>query len=112
MSVGVTRFTFKRGDTFTVRARFRPKEGGLQNLLGATITSHVKDYKSSYHKLDCTLAEDGMSFVVNGAYTVTQNFSTGVAAWDARIEIGGTVIHTPTVNFVVTSEVTKSSTAP
>lgn len=112
MSVGVTRFVFKRGDTLTMVIRFRPKQGGLQSMSGATITSRVKDYKSSYHDLECSLAPDGMSFTVNGSSEVTENFSTGVAAWDARIDLGTTVIHTPTVNFVVTSEVTKSSTAP
>lgn len=112
MSVGVSKFTFKRGDTFTVRVRFRPKQGGLQSLAGASVTSRVKDFKSSYYDLDCTLAEDGMSFIVNGDYMVTEKFATGAASWDARIEIGGTVIHTPTINFTVTSEITKSATAP
>lgn len=112
MSVGTTSFTFKRGDTFTVTVRWRPKQGGLQNLLGASITSQVRDYKASYYDMTCTLAGDGMSFVVTAPYSITQRFSTGVASWDARIEIGGTVIHTPTLNFAVTTEVTKSTTAP
>ena len=110
MSIGTTNFTFKRGDTFTTTVRFRPSKDGIQSLNGASITSKVKDYKSSYFDMTCTLAVDEMSFVVTASSDITKNFSLGLAKWDARIEIGGTVMHTPTLVFAVVDEVTQTPT--
>jgi hypothetical protein len=109
MSIGTTNFTFKRGDTFTTTVRFRPSRDGVQSLNGATITSRVKDNKSSYFDMTCTLAGDEMSFVVTASSDITSNFSLGIARWDARIDLAGTVMHTPTLQFAVVDEVTKAT---
>lgn len=108
MSVGLTSFTFKRGDSFAARVRFRPQQDGLQNLLGASITSKVKDHRNSYFNLDCTLSGDGLEILVSASSYVTDDFSLGVAKWDVRIDLGATVIHTPTIQFVVVDEVTQA----
>lgn len=99
-------FTFKRGGTFTATIRFRPKEGGLANYIGANITSTIKDARNSGWSLDCTLANDGLSVVVYGDYDLTRKFASGIARWDVRIEIGGVVVHTPTITFVIEQEIT------
>lgn len=99
-------FTFKRGDTFTATVRFRPREGGLANLLGGVATSKIRDAKNSLFDLTCTISEDGLSVLLVGEYAVTKKLSIGIAKFDVRIDIGGTVIHTPTVTFVVEPEIT------
>lgn len=107
MSSSLNSFIFKRGDTLTFTVRWRPRKSGIQNLIGATVTSMAKDFKDSYWSFDTVVAEDGMSFTCTCVPSTTKAFATGNAKWDARVSIGDVVIHTPTVNFVVVDDITK-----
>ena len=101
-------FTFKRGGTFTATVTYTPETGGLADLLGSTITSHVKDSAGTYHTLTTSLNNTGLIITIGDAYTETAEWATGEAKWDIRVSEGGVVFYSQTITFTVIPAVTLS----
>lgn len=101
-------FTFKRGGTFTATVTYTPETGGLTNLLGSTITSHIRDSAGEYHALSTSLDGTGLVITIGDAYTETASWATGEAKWDIRVSEGGVVFHSQTITFTVIPAVTLS----
>lgn len=93
----------KRGTSMDSTIFYVPRTGTLQNLIGCTAYSKVKDAAGRRHTLTCTIAEDGLSIQVVAPPSVTKDFSVGTAYWDVGIETNnGSVLPTATWQFEVT----------
>lgn len=99
-------FTFKRGGTFTATVTYVPETGGLTDLLGSTITSHVRDNDGNVHPLTVSLDVTGLIITIGDSYTDTANWGTGLATWDIRVSEGGVVFYSQTISFTVVRAVT------
>jgi len=94
-------FKFKRGATFAPTITYTPQEGGLATLVGATITSRIKDKsKQTAVSLVPTIAADGLSFTL-AAQGSTRGWTPGMKSWDIKVSIGDVVFYTNTVIFEV-----------
>lgn len=94
--------TLKRGTSMTGTVLYVPRKGQLENLIGCTAFSRVKDSAGKRHTLTCTISEDGFSITVTGAPSVTKDFAIGPAYWDVGIETAGEeIIPTKTWQFEV-----------
>ena len=96
---------WKRGATFSAHCTYTPPEGGLETLEGATITSQIRASGSLVADLTASLAVDGLSFDLTA--DETDDWPVGVAEWDVRIEIEGTVYYTTTVPLRILRQVTQ-----
>ena len=101
-------FTFKRGGTFTATVTYTPETGGLTDLLGSTITSHIKDAAGEYHTLTTSLDVTGLIITIGDPYADTEDWATGEAKWDIRVSEGGVVFYSQTITFTVIPAVTLS----
>ena len=101
-------FTFKRGGTFTATVTYTPETGGLTDLLGSTITSHIKDSAGVYHELTTSLNGAGLVITIGDPYADTEEWATGEAKWDIRVSEGGVVFYSQTITFTVIPAVTLS----
>jgi hypothetical protein len=98
--------SIKQGATFAVRGTYTPAAGALPNLQGATITSQIRMKGKLIAELDVELANDGMSFLVDGGSTA--GWPAGRVDWDMRIVIGNSVYYTDTAELLVASAITKT----
>lgn len=96
----------KRGSTFTAVTTYTPPAGGLPNLIGATVTSQIKDSEGTLHDLDCTLDGTGLVITSTADFAQVEEWAAGSAQWDIRVEIGGVCIYTDTAIFPVKPQVT------
>lgn len=103
----VPQFTQIRGTDFGGSITYTPPVGGLPNLIGATITSQVKDAAGCRHDIPMTL--DGAGLVMTYAVDKydTAKWAPGLAYWDLRADYGtGLGIGTYKVAFTVAEPVT------
>lgn len=103
---------FKRGASFTARCTYLPPEGGLPNLVGAVITSEIRQAGKLVQRLACELAPDGMSFLLTADEAETIGWPTGAAQWDIRVEVDEEVIYTETIALQVLYAVTAPEVTP
>lgn len=101
-------FTFKRGSSFSATVTYTPAEGGLANLIGATITSSIKDANGITDNLVTSLNGAGLVITATRDELYTADWHTGEARWDIRVSISGTVFYSETIEFTVIPEVTKA----
>jgi hypothetical protein len=102
-----TTVTFKRGTSFAASCAYTPSVGAPANLLGTTVTSTIVDSNLSPYDLVVTIANDGLSFTAVYAGD-TSSWSTGMASWDIRFSLGGSVFYTVTMRLNVIGQVTIS----
>jgi hypothetical protein len=97
--------TFKRGTSFAASCAYVPTEGAPVNLLGTTVTSTLIDAGKTSYDLLVTLSVDGLSFtaIYDGD---TAGWELGLAKWDIRFELDGTVFYTVTMRIDVIGQVT------
>jgi hypothetical protein len=100
----------KCGATFRALCTYLPPDGGLASLVGAEITSQVRNSGALVADLNCDLAADGMSFVLSA--DDTSDWPTTTLQWDIRIEVDGEVVYTETVALQVLYNVTAENAVP
>ena len=101
-------FTFKRGSSFSATVTYTPAQGGLANLIGATITSSIKDANGVTDNLVTSLNGAGLVITATRDELYTADWHTGEARWDILVSISGTVFYSETIEFTVIPEVTKA----
>ena len=101
-------FTFKRGSSFSATVTYTPAVGGLANLIGATITSSIKDANGVTDNLVTSLNGAGLVITTTRDEVYTAEWHTGEAKWDIRVSIGGTVFYSETIEFLIVPEITKA----
>jgi hypothetical protein len=100
-------FNFKRGGTFSGTVTYTPPVGGLENLLGTTITSDVLDSAGVVHPLTLSLDNTGLIITFTDPATDSDDYATGPAKWDIRVQLNtGVVIYSSTVTFTVLPQIT------
>lgn len=103
---------FKRGSSFTARVTYVPPEGGLANLIGATVTSQIRRNGVHIADLDAEVAADGMSFTLTADEADTATWPVAALQWDIRIAYNDAVIYSETINLSVLYAVTQQVAAP
>ena len=101
-------FTFKRGSSFSATVTYTPAQGGLANLIGATITSSIKDANGVTDNLVTSLNGAGLVITATRDELYTADWHTGEARWDIRVSEGGVVFYSQTIAFTVLPAVTLS----
>jgi uncharacterized protein YdeI (BOF family) len=101
-------FTFKRGSSFSATVTYTPAAGGLANLIGATITSSIKDANGVTDDLAVSLNGAGLVITTTRDELYTADWHTGEARWDIRVSISGTVFYSETIEFLIIPEITKA----
>lgn len=77
---------FKRGTTLEGSVRYVPRTGMLENLIGCTVWSKIKDSMGKRHEVTCTVSGDGLFIDFKATPSVTKDFNIGDAYWDFGIE--------------------------
>ena len=98
--------TFKRGGSFVADpVVWTPIVGGLQDLIGATLTSSILDQDRFRHDLTVTNpTEDGINFIMRS--DTTSEWAVGPAYWDIKVVINGTIVYTQTYVFNIVPQIT------
>lgn len=103
-----SKFTTKRGDSIYWPVTYTPPQDGLANLLGATVSSQLKDADGTRHDLTAVLDETGLIITVTATGVETEAWALGLASWDVRYEFPGTLTkHTDTLELTVEEEITQ-----
>lgn len=97
---------WKQGRTFKPTVFFVPEKGGLQNLIGWTVTCEVRDSIGTRWEVTATVAADGMSINLYLDAETTMKWAVGIASIDLRYTDGGDTETTETLQFEVTEAVT------
>jgi len=100
-------FNFKRGGSFQAAVTYTPEAGGLANLTGTTITSHILDSAGVIHPLTVSLNGTGLIITLTDPAADSALYSTGPAKWDIKVTLNtGVVIYSSTVTFTVLPQIT------
>lgn len=100
---------FKKSADFSITVGYEPSPGQPANLIGYTPESYLEDGAGILHKLDCTMAEDGMSVVIIASAEQTNQWRCGSASIDVRFTLGTSVL-TDTLTFPIVKNITPLST--
>ena len=103
---------FKRGASFSARCTYIPPAGGLPALVGAIITSEIRNNGKLVQRLACELAPDGMSFMLTADESETITWPVATVQWDIRVEVDEEVIYTETIALQVLYNITAPEVTP
>lgn len=99
----------KRGDTFLLAFAAKTDEGTVQDLTGYAVTSQVRSAQGALvADLDVAIVDAVAGSLTLGATAAaTAAWPLGKLVADLRLEVGGDVLHTETLELVVIEAVTR-----
>src|SRR5262245_27389787 len=97
---------FKRGATFTAICTYLPVDGGLPDLVGATITSQIRYMGTLVQELQAEMDADGMGFRLYADEADTAKWPVATCLWDIRISVDEQVIYSETIYLNVIDAIT------